>query len=297
VVAKAVPNMDADTIAEFLYDEILMNYGTPFEVFTDRGSAFLSEAVSEFEKIQRIRHFASTAYHPQTNGMIERMHSMLGHAITTLTEGRPERWDEYLKQSIFAIRVRRHAVTKHSPFYLLYGVHPRIPGDTNPLESSQQPLDELELLEARGQYRARTFEELGDARGAAFERSKLQAELMRRRNNFDPNAPDYYFKVGDMVKKKNHAKTKFEFDWQGPYHVVDVGFPGTYWLMTPDGHRLDATVNQQDLAPWLAQTRSNIDYFSDGTRRSNLERGVVLNNTLIDLDQTPETYFPFGHFP
>ena len=146
VVAKAVSRMDSDTVAEFLYNNILLNYGAPFELISDRGAALISETLSNFEKLQGMRHFASTPYHPQTNGMVERMHAMVGHAITTLSSGKPERWDEYLPQSIFAIRVRKHAVTKHSPFYLLYGVHPRIPGDTNPLESTMQPLDELETM-------------------------------------------------------------------------------------------------------------------------------------------------------
>jgi transposase InsO family protein len=227
----------------------------------------LSESVQNFEELQGIRHFASTPYHPQTNGMVERMHAMIGHAITTLSQGKPQRWDEYLKQSLFAIRVRKHAVTKHSPFYLLYGVHPRIPGDTHPLGSSMQPLDEIEEMEVRGEFIARTFNDLGQSRRAAYERSKTQAEVMRKRHNLDPNAPDYYFKINDWVRMKHYGKTKFEFDWKGPYTVVDVGFPGTYWLMTPDGRRLDSTVNQQDLAPWRSPVTSNTEFFYDGSSR------------------------------
>ena len=26
-----------------------------------------------------------------------------------------------------------------------------------------------------------------------------------------------------MVKLKNHGKTKFEFNWKGPYHIVGFG--------------------------------------------------------------------------
>ena len=151
---------------------------------------------------------------------------MLGHSITTLTEGTSNRWDEFLQQSLFALRVRKHAVTKYSPFYLLYGVHPRLPGDTNPVPSLLQPLDELEELEIQGEIQARTFEQLGQDHAAAFERSRMQAELIRKRHNLDPDSPEYFFKVGDMVKMKHHSRTKFEFDWKGPYHVVDVGFPG-----------------------------------------------------------------------
>jgi transposase InsO family protein len=280
VVMKAVPNRSAESVAEFLYSNILMNYGAPFEIISDRASAILSEGIREYESLQGIRHFATTPAHPQTNGMVERMHSMLGHAITTLVQGKTDRWDEYLDQTMFALRVRTHAVTKHAPFYLLYGVHPRIPGDTTPLASSMQPLDEIEQMEEQGEFNARTFEALGDARGAAYERSKYQAEAMRKRYNLNPDSPDYYFEVGDMVKLKHFGKTKFEFDWRGPYYVVDVGFPGTYWLMTPDGRRFDSTVNESDLAPWRQPVESDRSYFYDG--RHGLKRGDTVTNSTPD---------------
>jgi transposase InsO family protein len=280
-LGRALRDRTAEAVAEFLYDEILMNFGAPYEIITDRANSFLSDGIALFYRLQGIRHHASTPYHPQTNGMVERMHQMVNHALTTLTNGKPERWDEYLKQTLFALRVRTHAVTKHSPFYLMYGVHPRLPGDTAPLESAMQPLDELEEMEARGEYVARTFEELGNARRAAYERSKVQAEVMRKRHNLDPNAPEYFFKVGDWVKMKHHSHTKFEFDWKGPYHVVDVGFPGTYWLMEPSGRRLDSTINESDLAPWLALTEPNRSYFNDGTNRSFDTRGEAREEEIV----------------
>jgi hypothetical protein len=40
------------------------------------GYSFLCAAVSEFENLQGVRHYASTPYHPQTTGMVERMHAM-----------------------------------------------------------------------------------------------------------------------------------------------------------------------------------------------------------------------------
>ncbi|KAH9245110.1 hypothetical protein BASA81_017424 [Batrachochytrium salamandrivorans] len=177
VVAKVVPNRDAVTVASFLY-ELMMNYGLPFEIFTDRGSAFLSEGVREFEKLQRIRHHATTPYHPQTN------------------------------------------------------------------------------------------EEIGQVRSAAYACSKAQAEAMRIRNKWDPDSDDYYFKIGDMVKLKNHTKNKFEFDWKGPYHIVDVGYPETYWIMEPSGRRFDSTVSELDLAPWLQATESTLAFY-DGTSRDD----------------------------
>ena len=41
VVCKAVKKMDADTLAEFLYNDILLNYGAPYEIISDRGLSLL----------------------------------------------------------------------------------------------------------------------------------------------------------------------------------------------------------------------------------------------------------------
>jgi hypothetical protein len=259
--------MTSAEVVKFLYHDILMNFGCPFEIITDRASSFLSEALQEFEATQRIRHLASTPYHPQTNGMVERMHAMIGHSITTLSNAQPKRWDEFLDQAVFATRVRTHSVTKYSPFYLLYGVNPRLPGDTSPPRESMAPLDELEEREARLEFTARELEELGQDRAAAYHRSLAQAERIRNRIQVDPETPEYYFSIGDTVKMKHHSKEKFEFSWKGPYQVVKLGHPGTYWLMTPRGNWLDSTVNQSDLSPFTANLDDNESFFYDGTAR------------------------------
>jgi hypothetical protein len=273
VVAKAVKSRTTAEMASFLYD-LLMNYGAPYEIITDRASSLLSDTLREYTDLQNIRHIATTPHHPQTNGMVERMHATLGNEITCLVDGKRDRWDEFLPQALFALRVRRHAVTKQSPFYLLYGVHPRLPQDTEPLVPDMAPLDEIELMEERGQFTARTLDELGHHRAAAYERSRVQAEAMRRRHNFDPNSPLYRYKVGDWVKYRHHDRMKFEYRWKGPYVVVDVGFPGTYWLMSPDGRRFDSTTPESDLRPWLGSPDNE---FYDGTRRSRPSEGEVLH--------------------
>ncbi|KAH9265281.1 hypothetical protein BASA83_011182 [Batrachochytrium salamandrivorans] len=268
VLAKPVREMTEAAVATFLYD-LMMTYGAPFEIISDRGKSFLAEGISEFERENSIRHLATTPYHPQTNGMVERMHAMLGHGLTTLVADKRDRWDEYLPQVLLAIRTRTHAVTGFSPFYLLFGTHPRLPNDETPPRSSLMPLDEIERMEENSEFIARNLEEVGQARSAANVRTKAQAEAMRKRNGFDENTSDYYFKVGDMVKMKHHDRQKLEFNWKGPYHVVDVGHPGTYWIMTPQGLRLPNAVNQADLAPWLAPVIDNVDFFYDGTNRNS----------------------------
>ncbi|KAH9274711.1 hypothetical protein BASA83_002909 [Batrachochytrium salamandrivorans] len=171
VLAKPVREMTEAAVATFLYD-LMMNYGAPFEIISDRGKSFLAEGISEFERENSIRHLATTPYHPQTNGMVERMHAMLGHGLTTLVADKRDRWDEYLPQVLLAIRTRTHAVTGFSPFYLLFGTHPRLPNDETPPRSSLMPLDEIEKMEENSEFIARNLEEVGQARSAANFRTK-----------------------------------------------------------------------------------------------------------------------------
>ncbi|KAH9264601.1 hypothetical protein BASA83_011931 [Batrachochytrium salamandrivorans] len=48
--------------------------------------------------------------------------------------------------------------------------------------------------------------------------TKAQSEAMRKRGGFDENTPDYFFKVGDMVKMKHHERLKLELD--GKVHIM-----------------------------------------------------------------------------
>ncbi|KAH9251667.1 hypothetical protein BASA81_010434 [Batrachochytrium salamandrivorans] len=235
VLAKPVKDMTESAVSAFLY-ELMMTYGAPFEIISDRGKSFLAEGIDLFERENKIRHLATTPYHPQTNGMVERMHAMLGHGLTTLVHGKRDRWDEYLPQVTIGT-------------------------------SDSNTRYEIERMEENSEFIARNLEEVGQARSAANVRTKAQSEAMRKRGGFDENTPDYYFKVSDMVKMKHHERLKLEFRWKGPYHVVDVGHPGTYWIMTPQGLRLPNAVNQNDLAPWLAPVVDNVNFFYDGPFR------------------------------
>jgi hypothetical protein len=51
-------------VANFIYHEIVMNFGAPFEIISDRGSSFLDEGVKYYEKKWNIKHLATSPYHP-----------------------------------------------------------------------------------------------------------------------------------------------------------------------------------------------------------------------------------------
>jgi transposase InsO family protein len=277
VIASPVKEMNGKSVVKFLYYHML-NYGTPVELISDRGSAFLSEEVQQFLALNRIKHSPSTAYHPQTNGMVERCHQMINHGIVTSLNDQKDRWDEKIDSVIWALRIRKHSVTGKSPFYLLFGTHPRLPGDLEPPRQVTQPLDPDEYEDAVEKETADRLEELGQERAAAYLRSLNNA---KRRNSQDNSLEElnFRFAINDWVKLKNNSALKFDNKWIGPLVVVDYGHPGTYWLMYPDGRRLDNTVNQERLAPWISNDLNNANSESVISNGSNSER-LMLNDSV-----------------
>ena len=72
-----VADQSATTIADLLVKEIVSRHGVPSEVLSDRGKAFLSGLMQEVQKLLGFRKANTTAYHPQTDGLVERFNRTL----------------------------------------------------------------------------------------------------------------------------------------------------------------------------------------------------------------------------
>ena len=82
---------------EALIHQYIYIFGSPKTILTDQGTNFLSELMDQFEKALRIKHVKTTAFHPQANGNIKRMHSTLNNLIKSSTAENQNDWDENLK--------------------------------------------------------------------------------------------------------------------------------------------------------------------------------------------------------
>jgi transposase InsO family protein len=281
VVAEPVQRMDSESVIKFLYLRIFMNYGIPFEIVSDRGGSFMSEETTQFLNMYSVKHLPSSSYHPQTNGMVESMHRMLNHGITTLVSSDRTRWDEELAQVLFAIRVRKHSVTQYSPFKLVYGIEPRLFSDGEPPIQVRVPWTEDERKRLVLERTAEGLGELGDIRGAAYKRSLAQRERMRSNADEEDVPYQFMFQVNQWVKRRNFKKEKFQNRWLGPFVVVEQVFPGTYRLMNMDGSMVPNLVNEGHLRAWTERG----DEFDSVTPADTL--GIDIFEELDDENDVP----------
>lgn len=102
-IARAVPVASAGAIADFLYEEIVMRFGCPNEILTDRGANFTSNIVKHYIKKLNVKHKLTSAFHPRTNGKCERLNGTSKAALRKYTNGALHRWDDFLNAALLSL--------------------------------------------------------------------------------------------------------------------------------------------------------------------------------------------------
>ncbi|OBZ80202.1 Transposon Ty3-I Gag-Pol polyprotein, partial [Choanephora cucurbitarum] len=172
-IARAVPFATKETIANFIYEEIMMRFGCPSEILTDRGSNFNSELVNAYLKRVGTHHKLTSAYHPRTNSKVERFNDVIKTMLRKYVNGALHRWDDFVNAALWASRIRVHTTTGFSPFYLTYGREPRLPGDPLLPYIDKKTFDDKRTV---ADITSRELASLGQHRAAAEFRMKAMVE-------------------------------------------------------------------------------------------------------------------------
>ena len=101
----AVPIEDATTesVWKAFMSTWISHFGFPTEITTDRGTNFCSSKWLELCEISGIKTNFTTAYHPASNGLVERFHRTLKASLRA--HGAEEDWVDVLPIVLLALRV------------------------------------------------------------------------------------------------------------------------------------------------------------------------------------------------
>jgi len=126
---QACPDQTAVSAARILYSEWICKYGVPKIVISDRGAPFKSALMKCLSKFMLMDMRQTTSYHPQTNGALERDHKTLKMYLRSSCLGTPSTWDTFLPSFRFTMNTTARDRLSYSAYFLLFGCHPRLPGD------------------------------------------------------------------------------------------------------------------------------------------------------------------------
>jgi transposase InsO family protein len=85
-----VKHANAEEVAKGLTEKMICYFGPPAALLTDQGTHFQNKLLDEFAKLIGINKSCTTAYHPQSNGSIERMHHTLTEYLRKYVENKTE---------------------------------------------------------------------------------------------------------------------------------------------------------------------------------------------------------------
>ena len=252
--AKAIPSKHAEVIAPFIYEEIICRHGCPREILSDQGTEFCNQVVNSMCNLFNVRHVLASAYHPQTNGLVERFNKTLCQSLAKYVQQFEEDWDIFIPSVLFAYRTMQHNTTKHEPFFLTYGRSALLPVEfqlpTYPVDDEN--IDNL-LLRRLFSLIAKLPDALSKAKRLI---QKSQQESKTRHDNQLKSITGYH--VDDRVwlhdtqrKEKSHSH-KLSPKWIGPFQIHTVLQNDAYRLRPLDDVTpLPHTFHSSRLKPYL----------------------------------------------
>ncbi len=80
-MAIPISDIKAETVAKAFLFHWIARVGVPIRLTSDRGTQFKSQLLFNLNKLLGTHRIRTTAYHPQTNGILERWYRTLKNAI------------------------------------------------------------------------------------------------------------------------------------------------------------------------------------------------------------------------
>jgi len=223
----------ADDFIEAMGTHFFPVHGIPVEFVSDNGPPFGSSFAQDFASILGIGFRFAPAYHPQSNGLVERFMATLRNMITSfldlpatsstvkstaqsrkLIEERQAAWDKYLPHFAFAYNTAYHPSLLDTPFFFTHGRDPRHPlHTTSPFDLSSALSTTTPSLAFRHQF----FSSLINAQ---------QATALTQELSSPPTIEPTDWPVGMAVwlytppRTTGDTYSKFRKCWIGPCRIT-----------------------------------------------------------------------------
>ena len=115
----ALRNINAYSVAFAFCEAWIFKYGPPRSVLSDKGKQFTSRFFQSVCQLLGLSNAYTSAYHPQTNGKVERYNRTILNMLRCYVEEHQADWDRYASALTYAYNDHVHRSTGTTPFGLV----------------------------------------------------------------------------------------------------------------------------------------------------------------------------------
>ncbi|GAA5907915.1 hypothetical protein JCM5296_006131 [Sporobolomyces johnsonii] len=236
---------NASRFAQLFYRHIFAHHGLPQDIVSDRGAVFDSTFWRTLTRLTRTKLSMSTAFHPQSDGITERLNQTLEQYLRMFINYQQDDWEDLLPLAQFVYNDTAHSSTKTTPFFATYGYHPTFAVTFEPTESKYRDADATSFAS-----RLATLHQVL--------RHELENAAARMKKHYDQHRKEApHFDIGDLVwlSSKNISTSrqsqKLDHRFLGPYPVAAKVGDAAYRLTLPDEVRIHPVFHVSLLYPHL----------------------------------------------
>lgn len=249
--AFPLPNQESETIADVLISQFISRYGVPKQIHSDQGRQFESKLFKELCQRLQIHKTRTTAYHPQGDGMVERLNRTIEEMLSKVIGKNQRDWEKLLPMVMWAYRSSVHETTGESPAMMMFGRELDLPIDLlygKPPKDDRKPDNEWieDLLERMWRVHCSA-------------RDKMKKASDRQKKHYDIKASNTSYKVGEPVWFRDNlglrgTARKLQRNWEGPFTIIQKLSDLVYQIQRGPKSRI-LTVNVSRLKPFYGQTK------------------------------------------
>ena len=89
-------------------------------IISDQGREFVNKINQSLFQLTNTKHKVTSAYHPQSNGLVERFNQTLQRTLLKQVNLGQNNWDVHLDGALFAYRTSVQKSTKFTPFEMMF---------------------------------------------------------------------------------------------------------------------------------------------------------------------------------
>src|SRR5882724_11080026 len=204
------------TLGDFIFEDVLCQWGGVAEIVTDNGPAFVAAAGYLSEKYG-IHHFKISPYNSQANSIVEQKHFDICESLMKMCNNEHSKWVHMAPLVFWANRITVRRPIGYSPYFMAHGVEAVLPLDIAEATYLLPPLDvptsTKDLIAHHAQQLQKRPEDLREMSARVLKARKQSAAQFVK--CFLSTIQDFDFEVGSLVlvcnsciEKELNCKTK-----------------------------------------------------------------------------------------